>query len=61
MDPINFQKADLRVITTLKIPAHSGLPVRLGTTIGKNQKPMPHGIQVVLTIASIEFPYLQAR
>jgi hypothetical protein len=31
-----FQKADLRVIATLKIPDHIGIPVQLGTTIGRS-------------------------
>jgi hypothetical protein len=35
LTPGKFQKADLRVICTLKILIHTGIPVRLGTTIGK--------------------------
>jgi hypothetical protein len=38
---VNFQRACLRVISTLKIPAFSGLPIKLGTTLGKKQEPMP--------------------
>jgi hypothetical protein len=61
MNPDKFQKADLRVISTLKIPAHTGVPVRLGTTIGNSQNPMPGGITAVTTIASMDFPCLFAQ
>ena len=33
-----FHKADLRVVKTLKIPALTGVPVKLGTTIDYSQK-----------------------
>jgi hypothetical protein len=39
--PKKFQKADLRVISTLKIPAHAGVQIRLGSSIGKSQSPIP--------------------
>jgi hypothetical protein len=42
-----LQKADLRVIATLKIPAHTGFPIQLGTTIGRSQSPIPIGLKAV--------------
>ncbi len=57
----DFQKANFKIFSTLKIPAHTGLPVRLGTTLGNNQEPMPGDVQAVSTIASMEFPYLFAQ
>jgi hypothetical protein len=54
LDLVNFLKADIRVISTLKIPAHTGWPVKLDTTLESNQEPMPFGIQADLTIASRE-------
>jgi hypothetical protein len=35
LTPKDFQKANLKIIGTLKIPAHTDPPVRLGTTLGK--------------------------
>ena len=61
LNPEKFQKADLRIIATLKIPAHTGIPVRLGTTIGARQSPMPSGVKAVSTIASLDFPCLCAK
>jgi dUTPase len=57
----DFQKANLKTISTLKTRAHTGIPARLGTTLGNNQEPMPGGVQAVSTIASMEFPYLFAQ
>jgi hypothetical protein len=56
-----FQKADLRFISTLKIPAHAGVPVRLGTTIDNSQNTMSSGLMAVTTTASLDFPCLIAQ
>jgi hypothetical protein len=48
-----FQTADLRVFSTLKIPAHTGVPVISGTTMGKSQNQMPSGVMAVSSIASM--------
>jgi hypothetical protein len=55
LNPKTFQKADLRVVSTLKIPAHTAILVGMETTIGKNQGAMTSGIQAVSTGASMEF------
>jgi hypothetical protein len=41
-----FEKADLRVIRTLKIPAQTGISLGLGTTTGRSQSPMPSGFSM---------------
>ena len=61
LNPEGSKKADLRVIATLKIPAHAGNPVRLGTTTGARQNHMPSGVKAVSTFASLDFPYLFAQ
>jgi hypothetical protein len=38
LNPETFQKADPRVVNTLKILAHTEVPVELGTTINNSQK-----------------------
>jgi hypothetical protein len=47
LNPEIFQKTGLRIIGALKIPAHTGVPLRLGMTIGSSQNPMPSGVVVV--------------
>ena len=59
LNPEDFRKADLRIISSISIPAHCGMPVRLGTSIGKDQ-PMPNGLKAVSTVASLDFPSLFA-
>ena len=57
-----FQKADLRILRQITIPAHTGVPVRLGTTtIGRKDQPMPNGVKAVSTVATLEFPCLFAQ
>jgi hypothetical protein len=49
-----FQKADLRIISQITIPAHAGIPVQLGTsTAGRRNQPMPNGLQVVSTLGNV--------
>ena len=43
-----------------EIPAHCGMPVRLGTSLGKDQ-PMLNGLKAVSTVASPDFPSLFAQ
>ncbi len=43
LNPEKFQKADLRLIFNLKIPAHTGIPVGLGTIIGQSQNSIKVG------------------
>jgi hypothetical protein len=61
LNPEKFQKAYLKAICTLKIPAHTGVPVRLGRTIGHSQNPMPSVLMAVTTISSMNFPCLFAQ
>jgi hypothetical protein len=60
LEPKGFQKADFKIISTLKIPVHTRLLVRLGPTLGRNKESMPGCIKTAFTIASMEFPYLFA-
>jgi hypothetical protein len=53
LNPEKFQKADLRVISSLKIPAHTGVPVRL--RLGQPLVTIKTQCQVVL-FASMDFP-----
>jgi hypothetical protein len=61
LHPKTFQKADLRVINTQKIPARTGVPVKLGTTIGNSQDKMSNGDVAVTTISSMDFQCLFAQ
>ena len=54
------QKADLQIISTITLPAHSGVPVRLRTTISRS-KPMPSSMKAVSTVASLDYPSLFAQ
>jgi hypothetical protein len=58
LHPEKFQKADVRVICIVKIQAHIGNPVKLGTTISKSPTPMPSRPRAVSTIASMELSCL---
>ena len=60
LDPNEFRKADLQIISTITLPAHSGVPVRLRTSISRST-PMPHGIRAVSTVASLDYPSLFAQ
>ncbi len=60
LDPVEFKKADLQVISTITLPAHSGVPVRLRTSISR-RKPIPGGMKAVSTVASLDFPSLFAQ
>jgi dUTPase len=61
LNPEKFQKADLRVISTLEIPTTTRVQVRLGKTIGNSQNPMPSGLMAVTNFASMDFPCLFAQ
>ena len=50
LHPEKFQKADLRVICTLKIPAH-----KVGNHNRESQSPMPSGLMAVSRIARMDF------
>ena len=48
LNPKDFQKADLKINSSISIPfKYCGMPVRLGTPIGKDQ-PMPNRLKAVL-------------
>ena len=57
LDPNEFKKADLQIISSITLPAHSGVPVRVRTSISKS-KPMPSGLKAVSTVASLDYPSL---
>jgi hypothetical protein len=61
LNPKTFQKADPRVVNTIKIAAHTGVPVKLGTTINNSQKLLQHSLVAVTTISSMDFPCLFAQ
>ena len=56
-----FKKADLMTVATVKIPALSTVPVRLGTAIGRRHTPMAAGFKAVSTIGNPDFPALFAQ
>ncbi len=56
-----FQKADTRVISALKIPAHTRVQVRLERAIGRSQNPMPCRVTAVTTIDSMNYLCLFAQ
>ena len=60
-DPETFKRADLQVISQITIPALTGLPIKVKSSLGKNGEPMPHGIRAVLTVACLDFPELFAQ
>jgi hypothetical protein len=55
LKPETFQKADLRVVNTLKMPPCTVVPVKLGTTINNSQNTMPNGLVAVNTISRMDF------
>ena len=55
LDPNEFKKADLKIISSIMLPAHSGVPVRLKTSISIS-KPMHSGMKAVSTVASLDYP-----
>ena len=55
------QHANIRIISSITIPAHTGVPVKLSTTTGRNDRPMPNGIEAVSTVASLDYPSLFAQ
>ena len=60
-DPETFKRADLKVISQITIPALTGLPIKVKTSLGKNGEPMPHGIRAVSTVACLDYPEIFAQ
>jgi hypothetical protein len=52
LNPEKFQKADH---CHTEDTSHTGIPVRMGTPMGRSQSPMPSGLKAVSTIASLNF------